>query len=253
MRTCARHGRPCAGRSGRLLGMALHAVDGLPGPPWGRPLHGALDELVVESEALRDNPLGDPPRRPLYVYRAPEVLSGDAQDVPAVFVIQGFTGQADMWLGRSAFEPTMVERIDALFAGRECPPAVVVFVDAWTSRGGSQFLNSPSTGQYLDYLCDEVVPFVEERYPVARRSRSPGPGREVVGRLRRHGRADAPPRRVRRAGLARRRRPLRVQLPPRVPEHRADSARPLRFLLRGLSRAPGRGRDVRLGQVRQAV
>ena len=40
-----------------------------------------------------------------------------------------------------------------------------MFVDAWTSRGGSQFLNSSSTGPYLDYLCDEVVPFVDDRYP----------------------------------------------------------------------------------------
>ena len=161
---------PAARGGGRPIAwclVALRTVDGPPGPPWGRALHGALDELVVESDVLRDNPLGDSARRPLYVYRPPEVVSGAAEDVPVVYVIQGFTGQADMWLGRDAFEPTMIERTDALFAGGECPAAIVVFVDAWTSRGGSQFLNSTSTGRYLDYLCDEVVPFVDERYPVA--------------------------------------------------------------------------------------
>ena len=80
-------------------------------------------------------------------------------------MIQGFTGQVDMWLSRSAFEPTMVERVDAMFAARACPDAILVFVDAWTSRGGSQFINSASIGRYLDYLCDEVVAFVDERYP----------------------------------------------------------------------------------------
>jgi hypothetical protein len=40
-------------------------------------------------------------------------------------------------------------------------------VDAWTSYGGSQFLDSSSTGPYMSYLCDEVVPFVDERYPTA--------------------------------------------------------------------------------------
>ena len=49
----------------------------------------------------------------------------------------------------------------------DCPDAIVVFVDAWTSYGGSQFLNSTGTGRYLDYLCDEVVPFVDERYPTS--------------------------------------------------------------------------------------
>jgi S-formylglutathione hydrolase FrmB len=40
-----------------------------------------------------------------------------------------------------------------------------VMVDCWTSLGGSQFLNSPGTGRYLDYLCDEVVALVDGRYP----------------------------------------------------------------------------------------
>jgi S-formylglutathione hydrolase FrmB len=125
-----------------------------------------LDQLVVESEVLADNPLGDSPRRPLYVYRPPRrSAAGSDRAVPSVYVIQGFSGQVDMWLSRTAFEPTMIERLDAMFAADECPDAVVVFVDAWTSRGGSQFVNSSSTGRYLDYLCDEVVPFVDSAYP----------------------------------------------------------------------------------------
>ena len=122
----------------------------------------------MQSQLLEGNPLGDPARRPLYVYRPADVSrdGGPGEGgVPAVYVIQGFTGQLDMWLGRSAFEPTFVERLDAMFAAGDCPPAVIVMVDAWTSRGGSQFLNSSGTGRYLDYLCDEVVPFIDGRYP----------------------------------------------------------------------------------------
>ena len=141
--------------------MALREASGSAGPPWERPLRGTLDRLVVESERLAGNPLGDPATRPLWVYSAPGV--GDAP-VPSVYVIQGFLGQVDMWATRAPFEPTMLERVDEMFAAGDCPPAVVVFVDAWTSYGGSQFLNSSSTGPYMDYLCDEVVPFVDGRY-----------------------------------------------------------------------------------------
>jgi S-formylglutathione hydrolase FrmB len=41
---------------------------------------------------------------------------------------------------------------------------LVVFVDAWTSVGGSQFLDSPGTGKYHTYLCGEIVPFVDARF-----------------------------------------------------------------------------------------
>lgn len=148
--------------------MALLELDGPAGAPWERPLAGTLDRLVVESDLLRGNPLGDPARRPLYVYRPPGVAVGEGHGtLPAVYVLQGFGGQLDNWFARNDFELTMVERLDAMFSARACPDALVVFVDAWTSRGGSQFLNSTSTGRYMDYLCDEVVPFVDGRYPSA--------------------------------------------------------------------------------------
>jgi len=56
-----------------------------------------------------------------------------------------------------------------MFAAGESPPAVIVFVDASTSWGGSQFLNSTGTGRYLDYLCEEVIPFIDARYPTIAR------------------------------------------------------------------------------------
>jgi S-formylglutathione hydrolase FrmB len=154
------------------------------GPPWERPLAGSFEQLVVESELLADNPLGDPSRRPLYLYGSPGAGPGS----PVVYVLQGYTGQLDAWLARKAFEPTAVERLDAMFARAECPPALVVFVDAWTSLGGSQFLNSIGTGRYTDYICDEVVPFVEARCATAARGvaghSSGGYGAMVLSMLR---------------------------------------------------------------------
>ena len=46
----------------------------------------------------------------------------------------------------------------------DTPPAIVVYVDAWTRYGGSQFVDSPGTGRYHSYLCDEVVGYVDARY-----------------------------------------------------------------------------------------
>jgi hypothetical protein len=129
--------------------------------PWSRDLRGRLDEHVLESEALRGNRLGDPHQRPLWVYSPPG--AGDAP-LPSIYLIQGHTGQIDMWRNRSAFRPNVIELVDALFADEGCPSALVVFVDAWTSYGGSQFLDSPGVGNYHTYLCEEIVPFVDAQY-----------------------------------------------------------------------------------------
>src|SRR6187551_1686120 len=108
--------------------------------------------------------MGDPHRRPLYVYTPPGYDDEPDRRYPSVYLIQGMTGQVDMWRNRKAFSPSVLEAIDAWFAQPGARPAIVAFVDAWTSLGGSQFLDSPGTGRYHTYLCDEVVPFVDASY-----------------------------------------------------------------------------------------
>ncbi|MGD0714910.1 MAG: alpha/beta hydrolase-fold protein [Gaiellaceae bacterium] len=132
--------------------------------PWSRDPAGRFDEHELVSETLRGNPLGDPHLRPLWVYAPPAYEADKERRFPSLYLIQGHTGQLDMWRNRSAFRPTVPELVDRLFAQEGCPPALVVFVDAWTSYGGSQFLDSPGVGNYHTYLCDEVVPFVDAHY-----------------------------------------------------------------------------------------
>ena len=137
--------------------------------PWSRPMRGRIDELTIVSHVLDGNPLGDPTERPLWVYLPPGYDDAPSRRYPTIYLIQGMTGQLDMWRNRSAFRPTTPENVDALFAGEgpgedPPPPAIVVFVDCWTSYGGSQYLDSPATGRYHTYLCEEVVAFVDARY-----------------------------------------------------------------------------------------
>jgi Putative esterase len=132
--------------------------------PWSREPVGRFDELEIASDVLRDNPLGDPHVRPLWVYVPPAYDAEPERRFPSIYLIQGMTGQIDMWRNRTAFRPSTPENVDRLFAEEDCPPALVVFVDCWTSYGGSQFIDSPGTGRYNEYLCEEVVPFVDSRY-----------------------------------------------------------------------------------------
>jgi hypothetical protein len=132
--------------------------------PWGSEPAGRFDEHLFESEQLRGNPLGDPHQRPLWVYVPPGYDDAPERRYPSVYVIQGLTGQVDMWRNRVAFRRNFPETSDHLFASGDAPPCIVVWVDAWTSYGGSQFLDSPGTGNYHSYLCDELVPWVDEHY-----------------------------------------------------------------------------------------
>ena len=199
------------------------------GRPWAAPMAGRLEQLTIDSEVLRGNPLGDPHERPLWVYLppgyddAPDRRTRDLRDPglhrPARHVAQP--------LGLPAATSPSCRR--AVRGRGDAPPCIVVCVDCWTSLGGSQFLDSPGTGRYHTYLCDEVVPWVDEPLPHARRARAPRHRRQVERRLRRDGHADAAARPVRRPGHPRRRRPVRdaATSPSSATRARAP-ARPLR-------------------------
>jgi S-formylglutathione hydrolase FrmB len=132
--------------------------------PWERELAGRIDRCTISSNALVGNPLGDPTERPLWVYVPPGYDDDPVQRYPSVYVLQGYGGNVVMWANRSAYRTPFPEAADELFASAGAPPCIIVYVDAWTAYGGSQFVDSPGTGRYHTYLCDEVVPFVDTHY-----------------------------------------------------------------------------------------
>jgi S-formylglutathione hydrolase FrmB len=146
--------------------------------PWSAEMAGQIEEHIITSELLRGNPLGDPHERPLWVYLPPGYDDDPDRRYPVVHVIQGYTGHLAMWRNREPFRLTFPEAADAVFAAGQAPPAIVVYVDAWTAYGGSQFVDSPGTGRYHSYLCDEVVPWVDGHY----RTRPQAAHRAIMGK-----------------------------------------------------------------------
>jgi S-formylglutathione hydrolase FrmB len=113
-------------------------------------------ELELASTALRGNPLGDATNRPLFVW-APDDRT---RRYPTVYVLHSHLRSARSWFNVEPFERTYPDEI----ASAE-PNAVVVLVDGWTAIGGSQWVDSTGIGRYRTYLCEEVVPYVDEHFP----------------------------------------------------------------------------------------
>ncbi len=136
---------------------------------------GSIEFHDVESDALRDNPWGDPHVRTVTVYLPP---SGRTEGTPLLLLLSGFTGAGWNHAERPLYlRSTRIRRLDALIRAGRVPEAVLVAPDCLTSLGGSQYLNSTATGRYEDHVMDEVLPWVESRYrtgPVAALGTSSG-------------------------------------------------------------------------------
>jgi S-formylglutathione hydrolase FrmB len=132
-------------------------------PPAPSALSGRLNQSVFTSELLRGNPLGDPHERPLWIY-LPPAYQDEARLFPSVYLLHGYGGSVASWGNRPTYGRPVLEMIDEEFAAGQAAQAIVVCADGWTRYGGSQYVDSNGTGRYQSYLCDEIVPYIDDRY-----------------------------------------------------------------------------------------
>ena len=120
-----------------------------------------LDVLTLHSRVLKNNGLHDPDTRPVPVFLPAQATNGAR--LPVVYYLPGFGNSA-----ANFFSDTNNARVWLKFTQRiadEVTPMALVICDGKTRWGGSQYLNSAAQGNYEDFVCDEIVSAVEEKYP----------------------------------------------------------------------------------------
>jgi enterochelin esterase family protein len=118
-----------------------------------------------QSKLLAGNAWGDPHERTVHVYLPPNYSDRRKDPYAVVFMLAGWSGRGAHYLADGgAFSWSLPERLDQLINSKQMPPAIVVFPDCATRLGASQYVNSPVNGPYMDYLCDELVDWVDGRF-----------------------------------------------------------------------------------------
>lgn len=133
-----------------------------------------VEQPILSSAVLRDNPLGDPVDRPLTIYLPPGHDDDADRRYPVVYLLSSHGNTGPSLMNWSPWDVNIKGQLDALIDSGTLGPLIVVMPDMWTRFGGSQFINSEGMGRYEDYLVDEIIPFVDAHYRTQ-------PGREHRG------------------------------------------------------------------------
>jgi hypothetical protein len=141
-------------------------------------LQGRVHVDVVESDALRDNPLGDPASRPLAVYTPPGYDAEGSRRYPVLYCLHGYTGDVASMLAGRPWETNVVQWADRLIVAGRMPPALVAVIDGFTRLGGSQYVDSIHNGAYATYVVRDAVAHVDAAY----RTIAAEGGRAVFGK-----------------------------------------------------------------------
>jgi enterochelin esterase-like enzyme len=122
---------------------------------------GELHRLQHVSAVLEGNPLGDPAERELHVWTPPGWRPSES--LPLLVDLTGYWGAGPGHTNWKNYGENVPERLDRL-CHEGMARCVVAFPDCFTKLYGNQYLNSIGSGRYADYVCDEIVPFVEAKF-----------------------------------------------------------------------------------------
>lgn len=142
-----------------------------------------IEQPMIESDALRDNPLGDPHIRPVTVYLPPghddtDPTLDDGTRFPTVYLLSSHGSSGPSLMNWRPWDVNIKTQLDDLITRGIIGPVIVVLPDMWTRLGGSQFINSTGIGRYEDYLIDEIIPMIDCNY----RTQADRDHRVILGR-----------------------------------------------------------------------
>jgi S-formylglutathione hydrolase FrmB len=129
--------------------------------------------ITIDSRALRGNLIGDPSRREMAVLLPPGYYKEPKRRFPVAYLLHGLGERKEghVWTARmfDAF-------FDSMKAGR-LAPMILVAVDGTTAFGGSFYADSPTIGNFEEYVALEIVATVDSLY----RTRNAREGRAIAG------------------------------------------------------------------------
>lgn len=111
----------------------------------------------ITSKALANNLLEDPTTRNFYVLLPPSYNSSDKR-YPVVYVLHWYTGHYGTMVGY------VQDPYETALSKGDVQEMIFVFPDASNKLGGSQYLSSPTIGDYETYITQELVDLVDATY-----------------------------------------------------------------------------------------
>ncbi len=132
--------------------------------PTATKLSGSFNTVKIESVALAGNLIGEKTERTINVY-LPPAYDTSAKRYPVVYYLPGFE---DTNMGIAFWS------IDALIQAGKIQEMIVVIVPGKNLLGGSFYVNSPVTGNWEDFVVQEVVRYVDGHYRTIAESGSRG-------------------------------------------------------------------------------
>jgi enterochelin esterase-like enzyme len=127
---------------------------------------GKLVYDTLHSRALEGNLLGDSADRQVIIYLPPSYKASPNRRYPVVYLLHGYTMRAEDWVGGGTYKGlfNILPGLNRFMSQNPNREMIVVMPDAYNKYQGSWYANSPVTGNWEDFIVQELVQHVDTTY-----------------------------------------------------------------------------------------
>jgi hypothetical protein len=156
-----------------LLAVALGA-----GEAFADTVGGQLVTRMIRSDHIAGNRAGTDPQRNVLVYLPPGYSAASAHRYPVIYFLSnpfqaGYRYDFDHHGARQLFDQAIASGVIGKF--------ILVTVDMDTPLGASWYVNSPATGNWEDFMTNEVVPYIDANFKTLTNRNSRGIAGVFIG------------------------------------------------------------------------
>ena len=158
--------------SGILMGPAAGVRAQVPTEAPVRVAHArpvSIEHIKVHGAALQGNLEGNAVDRDVLVFLPPSYAREPSRRYPVIYALHGYSIGAQQW-SAEIHVPQTIEGAFALGAKE----MIVVLPDSKTVHNGSMYSNSPTTGDFEDFIAHDLVAHIDAHYRTFRNRRSRG-------------------------------------------------------------------------------
>ena len=128
-------------------------------------LKGELKTITIKSSSLKNNLLNDPEDRQVVIYLPPN-WDKSGTKYPLLVDLVGYTGSGFAHTNWKPFAESIPQRVERLVDEGKMGEVIVALPDCFTILGGNQYINSIAVGNWADFLIQEMIPEIEQSFPV---------------------------------------------------------------------------------------
>lgn len=125
---------------------------------------GQVERIKVHGKGLEGNLDGDAADRSVCVYLPASYKNNPNRRYPVVYFLHGYTDNDAKFYGFSRHWMNLVQVLDSVFAAGSAREMIVVTPDAYTRFQGSMYSNSVTTGNWEDFVAQELVSYMDKHY-----------------------------------------------------------------------------------------